>query len=520
MAGLESVTIRYLPGAERFLVGRGEGLEVDIRPEGIFYLGVDISAPPEVPDDNVAFRQREGRPHAWQAQLNRTRRAFLICLVCVLLTIAALMSARLRDVEPPVSYQDAGPGRPADILNSTTIFPLSTDVSNLLEDTIQLASYVTFLGISPHQVHRLLPGRAADGVEAGSGQARSERLWYGSLFNSATVPAVDSLCHLVANYDPVDRDWRRGSYPPESLARDEMLQLCQLTHASLQEADQAWYEARAAVGDLTLKATSRCKSLAVAFSDAELHHMANGAGWPTGTPGHPDYSDYSDPVWQRWVINTTQKKLFPLSSPLPLAGRVNVTVSALRYASAAALSNLTAIENAASTWLLGVSGHEASRCNKIRFHLTFLQRLCSCVGGEPEDIKTARELIRLTRRMRGYVLLASERAGVAARLASQTVSGWEELRSALQAVKVKDGNLHSPNAGVAAPADGTNISASPECPQRDGWACTTTTTKWAFESLDLLGEKLYAAAVSSQLRRQSVFAYEQVLWNEDEGGGV
>lgn len=518
MAGLESVTIRYLPGAEDFLHGHGQSLVVDIRPEGIFSSGVRISAPREVPDDIGAVNQRQLRLQAWQGHLTASRLALLACFGCLLAWAVGSLGPMLM----PASPQAVGPscqGTVSDVLSpNTTIFPLSRDVSDLLGKSVKLATDVTFLGLSPRQHHRLLPGRNADGVKIGGDGHEFESLWRGSLFNSATVPAVDSLCDLVANHYTVDRGWPSGFRPPEALAREELSRLCGLAVESLGEADQAWHEARAAAGDLVLRSTRRCYSLGAAFTHADLHHMDDGAGLPplpvqgaqpvgNWSNGTSDRLGYSDPVWKRWVVDTTLKNLFPLGLPPP-AGRIGPTVSAIKHASAAALSNLIAIENATSTWLHGAAGHEDSRCNKFRFHLTFLRHLCSCAFDEPEDVQAARELIRLTSRIRGYVSLATEQADASARLAYETVSGWEGLRSALQTVQ--DGNLHDPTR-----VDKTDFSADP---QQNDSAFTKTTTNWAFESLELLGTTVKAAALSADLSWQRVCDYEQALWSQ--GGSV
>lgn len=518
MAGLESITIRYLPGAEDFLHGHGESLVVDIRPEGIFSSGVRISAPREVPDDNGAVNQRQRQLQAWQRQLTPSQVAWLVCFVCIAWVVGSLGPMLM-----PASPQAVGPscqGTGSNVLNSnTTIFPLSSDISDVLGKTVKLATDVTFLGLSPRQHHRLLPGRNADGVEIGGDGQQFDSLWRGSLFNSATVPAVDSLCDLAANHYTVDWGWRSGFRPPEALAREELSRLCGLAVESLREADQAWHEARAAAGDLVLRSTRRCKSLGAAFTHADLHNMNDGAGlpplpiwgdqpvgiWSNGTSAP---LGYSDPVWKRWVVDTTLENLFPLGLPPPPAGRIGPTVSAIKHASAAALSNLIAIENATSTWLHGAAGHEASRCNKFRFHLTFLRHLCSCALDEPKDVQAARELIRLTSRIRGYVSLATQQADVSTRLAYETVSGWEGLRSALQTVQ--DGNLHDPTQ-----VDKTNFSADP---QQNDSAFTKMATNWAFESLDLLGATVTAAALSADVSWQRVCDYEQALWSQ--GGNV
>lgn len=522
MAGLESITIRYLPGAEDFLYGHGESLVVDIRPEGIFSLGARISAPREVPEDNGAVNQRQRRPHGWQWQLTPTRVKWLVYLICLTWVLGSLAPMLM-----PARPQGAGPSCQSPgthmLSSNTIIFPLSTEISKLLGETAKLATDVTFLGLSPYQRQRLLPGRTADGVEVGGDELQFERLWRGSLFNSATVPVVDSLCDLVADHRYVDR-WPPGFHPPEVLAREELSRLCQLAVESLQEADQAWHEARAAAGDLVLRSTRRCYSLGSAFTHAELHHMNDGAGLPPSPPGIWSHGtsaqlDYSDPVWQHWVINTTLENLFPLGLPPLPAGQVHPTVSGLKHALAAALFNLVAIENATSTWLHGVTGYEASRCNKFRFHLTFLRHFCSCAWSEPEDIRAARELIRLTGRMRGYVLVAAAQADAATRLAYETVSGWDGLRSALQTIQ--DGNLHDHTVQVAVQVGETDFSADPGCPQRKNSAfTTTTTTEWAFEALELLGTRVTAAALSVDLGWQRVCNYEQALWNEGRGGSV
>lgn len=122
-------------------------------------------------------------------------------------------------------------------------------------------------------------------------------------------------------------------------------------------------------------------------------------GRPAGIRSHGTFAqlDYSDPVWQHWVINTTLENLFPLGSQPPLASQVSPTISGLKCAVATASLDLAAIENATSTWLYGFMSCEASRCYELRFHLTYLLNLCSC--GLPEDILAARELIRMTGRM-------------------------------------------------------------------------------------------------------------------------
>lgn len=96
-----------------------------------------------------------------------------------------------------------------------------------MEETVKLGTDVTFLGLSPYQLHRLLPGRTADGVETGDDELQFERLWRGSLFNSATVPIVDSLCNLVVYQYSADWDWPPGFNSPEVLAREEVSRLCQ-----------------------------------------------------------------------------------------------------------------------------------------------------------------------------------------------------------------------------------------------------------------------------------------------------
>lgn len=529
MAGLESITIRYLPGAEDFLHEHDEGLVVDIRPEGIFSLGVRISALRGVPDDSGAVNQRQRRPRAWQWQLTPTRLAWLACFLCLAWVVRSLAPGLM-----PAGPQAVGPSCHSTgshmSSSETIIFPLSTDVSDLLGKTLKLAIDVNFLGLSPRQHHRLLPGRNAD-MEIGSDELQFERLWRGSLFNSATIPFVHSLCDLVKNHYPVDQDWPSGFYPPEVLAKEELSRLCRLAVMSLQEADQAWHEARAAATDLLLRSTRKCSSLGAAFTQAELHHMDDGAGFPPsplpgGQPlGTWSYEtsarlDYSHPVWQHWVIDTALENLFPLGlSPSP-AGQVVPTTSTLKHASAAALLNLAAVENATSIWLHGVISYEALRCNKFRFYPAFLQRFCSCAGSEPEHIQAARELIRLTSRIRGYVSLATEQADAATQLAYETVSGWQGLQSALQTVQ--DGSLHDPTVRAAVQVDETNFSADPSCAQQGNSASTTTTTttKWALEALELLGTTVTAAALSADLIWRRVCDYEQALWNEGQGGGV
>lgn len=508
MAGLESITVCYLPGAEGFLCRRGEGLAIDVRTEGVFSSGVNISAVQGAPVDDRGLRPRG---YQYRGRTSRTLIAWLfLCLILALLAIPALLAGR-QAVHS--SDRDTNPARPRDALNSTaTVFPLSAEISSLLANTVQLAQDVTFLGLSPHQTHRLLPGRTAGGVDMGGMQF--ERLWHGSLFNSAAIPLVDSLCGLVTRYDPVYRDRRGDSRQPEALAEEELLRLCQLAQASLYEANQAWHEARAVVRGLVRKVTRSCKSLGIAFWNADLFVTS----WADTPPSDLwadqlatlAHLDYSHPLWQHWVMNTTLETLFPLGTPLPLAGSVSSAVSTLNHASAAALSYLTAIENTTSTWLYGVSGQESLRCYQGRLRLHWLQRLCSCAVGEPEDMQTARRLIHLTRRIKGFVALASEQADATTWLASKTVSGWEELRSALQAVQ--DGNLHTSEVGVA--DDETSHSAGPGCARRDERAITKTITKWTFETLESLGEAVPAAALSAELRWQSVCAYEKVLWNE------
>lgn len=523
MSGLKSITIRYLPGAEGFLHAHGESPVVDIRPEGIFSLGVRISAL----RDGGAVNQQQRRARGWRWQLTPARAAWVLCLACL-----AWILRGLAPMLVPAGPQGVGPSCQANgshINSQTVTFPLSRHVSDLLGETLKLATDVTFLGLSPHQHHRLLPGRDANGVETGGDQLQLERLWRGSLFNSATVPVVDGLCDLVANYYSADRDWPSGFHPPEVLAREELSRLCELAVESLQEADQAWHEARAAAGDLVLRSTRRCHSLGGEFTHAELHHMDDGAGlpplprWggqPAGIWPHRKSArlDYSDPVWQRWLMDTTLENLFPPGLPPLPAGQVSLAVSRLRHASATALLNLVAIENATSTWLHGVTGHEASRCNKFRFHLTFLRHFCSCAWSEAEDIQEARELIRLTGRMRGYISVATEQAGVAARLAYETVSGWEGLQGALQTVK--DGHLHDPTVQVAEQVGKSSPNADPRCAQQNDSASTMTTTKWAFEALGLLGTKVTAAALSADLGWQRVCNDEQALWNEGRGSRV
>lgn len=488
MAGLESITIRYLPGAEDFLHRHGESLVVDIQPEGIFSLGSRISAIREVP-------QRRRQPRAQQWQLTPTRLARLLCLVCVAWAVGnfarKFMPAGLQAGEPPCEGH---------ILSSkTAIFPLSTDVSGLLNKTVELATYVTFLGLSPHQHHRQLPGRNTVGAWVGGDKLQNERLWHGSLFNSATVPVVNSLCDLVPGPYTAEQDWRSGPRPPEILAREELSRLCQVALESLQEADRARHGARAAAGDLVLRSIRMSNDTGTAFTNAELHHMNDGAG-------------------QHWVIDTTLGNLFPPGLPPPAAGEVGPAVFAFKQASSAALSSLIAIENATATWLYGATVHEASCCNKFRFPLNLRRYLCPCAQSDAEDIQAARKLIQQVSRLRGYVALATEQADAAMQLAHETVSGWERLRIALQTVR--DGNLHDPKAQAAMQAKWTNFSTGPRCTQQDGSVFTEATTKWAFEALGLLGRTVKAAALRADWIWGQVCDYEQELWGEGRDGGV
>lgn len=515
MAGLESITIRYLPGAEDFLHGHGESLVVDIRPEGIFSLGSRISAIREVP-------QRPRRPHARQWQLTLIRLACLIYFV-----FAAWVLGRLAPIFMPAGQQAVDPPCEGHILSSkTAIFPLSTDVSDLLNETVELATYVTFIGLNPHQHHRQLPGRDTAGAWIGGDTLQNERLWYGSLFNSATVPVVNSLRDLVASPYTADQDWQSGPRPPEILAREELLRLCQVALESLQEVDRAWRKARAAAGGLVLRSIRRSKDLGTAFTNAELHHMNDGAGLAPlhlggGRPVRfwsDAVSNYSDPVWQHWVIDTTLERLFPPGLTPPPAGEVRPAVFALKQASAAALSSLTALENATSTWLYGVTVHEASCCNKFRSPLTLCWYLCPCAQSDTEDVQAARKLIQQVSRLRGYVSLATGQADTAMQLAYETVSGWDRLRSALQTVR--DGNLHDPKVQAAVQAKGTNFSAGSRCTQQDGSVFAEATTEWAFEELWLLGKTVRAAALHADWSWGRVCDNEQALWGEGRDGGV
>lgn len=518
MADLESVTITYLEGAEEFLNRRDESLVIDIRPEGVFASGVNISAQQEV-RHHQEQRRRQGHRHGfrraamWLVRSKPITMAYVcLCLAWVLLVIHALTSVEQR--ADSSAYRDPRKTELGNMSSATfTVFPLATSLSTLMADTVRLATDVSFLGISAHQVHRLLP----DGAN-GSEEHQFERLWHGSLFNSATQPVLDSLCFSVTNYGVPNRDWQRPANLPEDLAKKELLRLCHLARVSLLEADQAWHVARVAVGELVPRVTQRCKSLAVTFSDGESHRVSDGkyqpppplqpsqgptyrraGGWPSESWAH---SDYSDPAWQCWVVDSTLATLFPQATPLDLTGNIRSTISTLSHASAVALFYLHAVENATSSWVYGASSYESSRCFRGRF-LPRLLCLCSGAKGEPEEIQTVRRLIQLMRRLNGYVALAHERVETTAQLASETLSGWDELQHGLQAIQ--DGHLHELKAQPDSSAD----------PEALGQT-RTTTAWWIFETPGALGLAVSAASVTAEQMWQSVCAYEQILWGEDQ----